>query len=147
MDALTESMMFLELDVAEDEAEPQAVSARLSAPADASGAPSASPCPASASAAPCPAAPETDPSADESTCAICLSAIAPEDLALLPGCDHVYCAPCLLRWAAHALEPRALPAPPVPPVPRCPQCKVPFESLMTYRGLDGRSLDFPEENS
>jgi hypothetical protein len=41
------------------------------------------------------------------------------------GCDHMYCATCILHWALHKEE------------PWCPQCKNPFSYLLTYRNLDG----------
>lgn len=44
---------------------------------------------------------------------------------LLQGCDHMYCATCILHWALHKAE------------PWCPQCKQPFDTLLTYRTLDG----------
>lgn len=43
----------------------------------------------------------------------------------LQGCDHMYCATCILHWALHK------------PEPWCPQCKQPFDVLLTYRTLDG----------
>ena len=37
----------------------------------------------------------------------------------------MYCATCILHWALHKEE------------PWCPQCKQPFDTLLTYRTLDG----------
>ncbi|KAL4441859.1 hypothetical protein ABPG77_003775 [Micractinium sp. CCAP 211/92] len=69
------------------------------------------------------------------TCAICLGSIPLENLALVKGCDHMYCATCILHWALHREE------------PWCPQCKQPFDTLLTYRTLDGQLQDFPSEES
>ncbi|KAI7835857.1 hypothetical protein COHA_010254 [Chlorella ohadii] len=69
------------------------------------------------------------------TCAICLNNIPLENLALIKGCDHMYCATCILHWALHK------------PEPWCPQCKQPFDMLLTYRTLDGELQDFPTEES
>lgn len=38
----------------------------------------------------------------------------------------MYCATCILHWALHREE------------PWCPQCKQPFDTLLTYRTLDGQ---------
>ncbi|EFN57292.1 hypothetical protein CHLNCDRAFT_143887 [Chlorella variabilis] len=72
------------------------------------------------------------------TCAICLGGIPLENMALVKGCDHMYCATCILHWALHKEE------------PWCPQCKQPFSYLLTYRSLDGGLnvspvRDFPAE--
>lgn len=69
------------------------------------------------------------------TCAICLANIPLEDLAMVKGCDHMYCVNCILQWALHKEE------------PWCPQCKHPFSYLLTYRTLDGTLQDFPAEES
>ncbi|KAL4433938.1 hypothetical protein ABPG75_000379 [Micractinium tetrahymenae] len=69
------------------------------------------------------------------TCAICLGSIPLENLALVKGCDHMYCATCILHWALHREE------------PWCPQCKQPFDTLLTYHTLDGQLQDFPSEES
>lgn len=69
------------------------------------------------------------------TCAICLHNIELENLAMVKGCDHMYCATCILHWALHKEE------------PWCPQCKQPFSYLLTYRTLDGTLQDFPSEES
>ncbi|KAI3434680.1 hypothetical protein D9Q98_002744 [Chlorella vulgaris] len=71
--------------------------------------------------------------AGDLTCAICLNSIPLENMALVKGCDHMYCATCILHWALHKEE------------PWCPQCKQPFAYLLTYRGLDGILHDFPCE--
>lgn len=68
-------------------------------------------------------------------CAICLGDIALEHMAMVKGCDHIYCAKCILHWALHKED------------PWCPQCKQPFSYLLTYRTLDGRLTDFPMEES
>lgn len=62
-----------------------------------------------------------------------VAAARPSKLFLFPlalhlpaqGCDHMYCATCILHWALHK------------PEPWCPQCKQPFDMLLTYRTLDG----------
>lgn len=69
------------------------------------------------------------------TCAICLGEIPLEDLAMVKGCDHIYCAQCILKWTLH--KETCL----------CPQCKQEFSYLMTYRALDGSLNDFPMEES
>jgi hypothetical protein len=69
------------------------------------------------------------------TCAICLSDIQLENLAMVKGCDHIYCISCILHWTLHK------------EMPWCPQCKHSFTHLLTYRGLDGSLSDFPVEES
>ena len=54
---------------------------------------------------------------------------------MVKGCDHMYCAHCILHWALHKEH------------PWCPQCKQPFSYLLTYRTLDGELSDFPAEES
>ena len=54
---------------------------------------------------------------------------------MVKGCDHIYCAHCILHWALHKEQ------------PWCPQCKQPFSYLLTYRALDGTLSDFPVEES
>jgi len=78
---------------------------------------------------------EEDSEPDDLTCAICLNSIQLENLALIKGCDHMYCANCILHWAVHKES------------PWCPQCKQPFNYLLTYRALDGTLQDFPTEES
>lgn len=73
--------------------------------------------------------------ADEFTCAICLSQPAPVDLAVIKGCEHNYCAPCILHWAMYK------------ETPLCPQCKCPFHYLYVHRQLDGTLSDYPVEES
>eukprot|EP00884_Botryococcus_braunii_P000622 jgi/Botrbrau1/10560/Bobra.0343s0008.2 len=69
------------------------------------------------------------------TCAICLNDIDLPELAMVKGCEHAYCASCILTWAK-LKEPHT-----------CPQCKNPFSYLLMYRRLDGTLTDFPEEES
>ncbi|MEW5311598.1 MAG: hypothetical protein WDW38_003298 [Sanguina aurantia] len=69
------------------------------------------------------------------TCAICLNTIAPADIAIVKGCEHLYCAHCILQWA-HCKE-----------SVWCPQCKTPFSYLFCYRLLDGTPTDYPVEES
>lgn len=83
----------------------------------------------------CPPSSPRDSEPGEMTCAICLQTIQLEDLALVKGCDHMYCAHCILHWALHKDN------------PWCPQCKQPFSYLLTYRTLDGTLQDFPSEES
>ncbi|GLI58842.1 hypothetical protein VaNZ11_000607 [Volvox africanus] len=68
-------------------------------------------------------------------CAICLSAIGFEDLAIVKGCEHEYCVNCILQWAL------------CKDAPWCPQCKTPFNYLYCYRLLDGAMSDVPVEES
>lgn len=63
-------------------------------------------------------------------CAVCLQHIEPVETAIIKGCEHVYCATCILAWAAFKQ-----------PVPLCPQCKLPFDYLFTYVSLDGEVSD------
>lgn len=74
--------------------------------------------------------------AGDLTCAICLGGIPLENLALVKGCEHMYCATCILHWALHKESEVA-----------CPQCKAPFTHLITYRALDGTLQDYPSEES
>ena len=73
--------------------------------------------------------------AGELTCAVCLGDIPLADMAMIKGCDHIYCAFCILRWSLHRES------------PWCPQCKQPFTILLTYRDLEGSLHDFPHEES
>lgn len=82
-----------------------------------------------------PPSPTKASEAGDLTCAICLGEIQLENLAMVKGCDHMYCAHCILHWALHKEE------------PWCPQCKQPFTYLLTYRTLDGELSDFPAEES
>ncbi|KAL0048493.1 hypothetical protein WJX82_004503 [Trebouxia sp. C0006] len=72
---------------------------------------------------------------DDMTCAICLEQIQLENTAYVKGCEHAYCAKCILQWAD--LRDNC----------SCPQCKKPFTRLLTYRTLDGTMSDFPVEES
>eukprot|EP00891_Asterochloris_glomerata_P009667 jgi/Astpho2/9667/Aster-03930 len=76
-----------------------------------------------------------DSEPDEGTCAICLDRTPVEEVALVKGCEHSYCAKCILKWAVQRDN------------CRCPQCKAPFQYLFTYRNLDGTLNDFPQEES
>lgn len=71
------------------------------------------------------------------TCAICLHNIDLPDMAMVKGCDHLYCACCILQWTLHKSEATCV----------CPTCKRPFSYLLTYRALDGTLNDFPIEES
>jgi len=82
-----------------------------------------------------PHSPSKVSEAGELTCAICLGDIQLENMAMVKGCDHIYCAHCILHWALHKEH------------PWCPQCKQPFSYLLTYRTLDGELSDFPVEES
>lgn len=72
---------------------------------------------------------------DDMTCAICLEQIQLSNTAYVKGCEHAYCAKCILQWAE--LRDNC----------SCPQCKKPFSRLLTYRTLDGTMSDFPVEES
>eukprot|EP00271_Cylindrocystis_brebissonii_P015788 TRINITY_DN38801_c0_g1_i1.p1 TRINITY_DN38801_c0_g1~~TRINITY_DN38801_c0_g1_i1.p1 ORF type:complete len:294 (+),score=38.82 TRINITY_DN38801_c0_g1_i1:352-1233(+) len=65
------------------------------------------------------------------TCAVCMDSIKLEDFAQVKGCDHTYCATCILRWAGTFKKD-----------PWCPQCRVPFSMLYLYRKLDGSFNDY-----
>ncbi|KAG6605938.1 hypothetical protein SDJN02_02682 [Cucurbita argyrosperma subsp. argyrosperma] len=71
----------------------------------------------------------------DGVCAICLNKIALQETALVRGCEHAYCATCILRWASYNKN------------PTCPQCKHPFEFLIVHRSLDGSVHDFMFEES
>uniref|UniRef100_A0A7S0MTM1 RING-type domain-containing protein n=1 Tax=Pyramimonas obovata TaxID=1411642 RepID=A0A7S0MTM1_9CHLO len=69
-------------------------------------------------------------------CAICLEQIPFEDMAIIKGCEHSYCACCILKWVTFHRD-----------APRCPQCKAHFNYLYTYRCLDGTFCEhFIEES-
>ncbi|KAG1673172.1 hypothetical protein FOA52_015283 [Chlamydomonas sp. UWO 241] len=72
---------------------------------------------------------------DSLTCAICLCAPAPVDLAVVKGCEHSYCVNCILHWASYK------------ETPLCPQCKVQFNYLYVHRQLDGTISDYAIEES
>ncbi|KAK9836455.1 hypothetical protein WJX74_000881 [Apatococcus lobatus] len=72
---------------------------------------------------------------DDLTCAICLEQMKLADTAIIKGCEHSYCATCILSWKV------------VKEQAGCPQCKAPFSTLFTYRSLDGTLHDFPQEES
>lgn len=82
-------------------------------------------------------------------CAVCLDAIPLPALATLPGCDHAYCAPCILAWAvaATANNPVAGGGAAAGDAAPCPQCKAPFTSVVTHRRLDGSLTEEPAEES
>jgi len=68
-------------------------------------------------------------------CPICYQKVQHKDVVKLPGCGHTYCAYCIVRWAEekdHAL---------------CPQCKGRYDSVMTFRNLDGTVHDSLQEES
>ena len=93
-------------------------------------------------------------------CSICLEDIPLEDFASVSGCEHQYCTPCILQWAVHVEERRAAKGPraagPYAAAARgagsagalggggvpCPTCRLPFDELLTYRGLDGAFRDY-----
>jgi hypothetical protein len=81
----------------------------------------------------------TSPTAqDESAdaCAICLQPMVhAEDIALVKGCLHAYCAVCIVGWASAraARAPAGADAGNTP----CPQCKCDFSKLYVHRQLDG----------
>ncbi|KAK9221232.1 hypothetical protein WN944_009658 [Citrus x changshan-huyou] len=68
-------------------------------------------------------------------CAICLDKTVLQETALVKGCEHAYCATCILRWASYVRN------------PTCPQCKHPFEFLHVHRSLDGSISDYMFEES
>jgi hypothetical protein len=83
----------------------------------------------------CEACYNSDSESGDMTCAICLHSIDLPDMAMVKGCDHLYCAQCILQWTLHRSE------------SVCPTCKRPFSYLLTYRALDGTLNDFPMEES
>jgi len=70
------------------------------------------------------------------SCPICLKEDIPFiDMAHVKGCNHLFCASCILNWVA--FKDKAI----------CPTCRTPFEMLLTYRSLDGTIYDkLIEEN-
>ncbi|KAF8071339.1 hypothetical protein HT031_001423 [Scenedesmus sp. PABB004] len=75
----------------------------------------------------------SDSSPDDMTCAICLERPELTDVALVKGCEHLYCVHCILQWALCREW--------------CPQCKAPFGYLLTHRQLDGAITDYLAEES
>ena len=80
---------------------------------------------------------DSDSESGDMTCAICLHNIDLPDMAMVKGCDHLYCAHCILQWTLHKSDAGCV----------CPTCKRPFSYLLTYRALDGTLNDFPMEES
>ena len=66
-------------------------------------------------------------------CAICHGSIKPNEVALVAGCDHAFCSPCILNWA---LQKR-----------KCPLCLTGFTHLWLYRRIDGTYNDYLIEES
>lgn len=67
-------------------------------------------------------------------CAICLCQMTdPLDIALVKGCLHAYCAPCVVGWVSATAQRAGA----VPGATPCPQCKASFTSLYVHRALDG----------
>ena len=98
----------------------------------------------SSSSRPASAASAASSSAGDLTCAICLDAIPLEDLATVPGCEHAYCAACIVGWAV-ASSPADASGSDV--CGKCPQCKREYASVATHRRLDGTLSDYPVEES
>mmetsp|Transcript_24641 Transcript_24641/g.62584 ORF Transcript_24641/g.62584 Transcript_24641/m.62584 type:complete len:315 (-) Transcript_24641:429-1373(-) len=73
--------------------------------------------------------------AGDLTCPVCLEVPEPADMALIKGCEHLYCVNCILKWAC-ARENAT-----------CPSCKAPFSYLFVHRQLDGTITDYPTEES
>jgi len=93
--------------------------------------------------------PTSAASSGDLLCAVCLDTIPLPALATLPGCDHAYCAPCILAWAmaATAANPVAGGGAACGDAAPCPQCKAPFTSVVTHRRLDGSLTEEPAEES
>ena len=79
-----------------------------------------------------PGAPSRDADAmadaDAIECAICLTAPAPEDVALASACLHGFCASCLVRWASFTAPGAST---------KCPCCARALRTVLLRRGLDG----------
>mmetsp|Transcript_10186 Transcript_10186/g.37444 ORF Transcript_10186/g.37444 Transcript_10186/m.37444 type:complete len:482 (-) Transcript_10186:203-1648(-) len=84
-----------------------------------------------------------DSSSSYLTCAICLDEVAPEELALVKGCEHAYCCACILRWADTQVNGSKSGC----GVATCPTCKAPFEYVYIARNLDGTLNDSLAEES
>lgn len=68
-------------------------------------------------------------------CAICHNVIPLAQTARVKGCDHHYCANCILQWCSYKTY------------PWCPQCRTPFSSLVLFKLLDGSLSDSMVEES
>lgn len=66
-------------------------------------------------------------------CAICHGNIQPNEVALVAGCDHAFCSPCILNWALQKSK--------------CPLCLTGFTHLWLYRRIDGTYNDYLIEES
>ena len=66
-------------------------------------------------------------------CAICHGNIKPNEVALVAGCDHAFCSPCILNWALQKSK--------------CPLCLTGFTHLWLYRRIDGTYNDYLIEES
>ena len=66
-------------------------------------------------------------------CAICHGNIQPNEVALVAGCDHAFCSPCILNWALQKNK--------------CPLCLTGFTHLWLYRRIDGTYNDYLIEES
>ncbi|GMH35597.1 hypothetical protein BSKO_03465 [Bryopsis sp. KO-2023] len=62
-------------------------------------------------------------------CPVCMRDFDLVDMAMVPGCEHVYCVYCLIQWSA------------VKDPCNCPQCKRKMESILCFRQLDGTVTD------
>lgn len=63
------------------------------------------------------------------TCPICLEEFDLVDMAMVPGCEHVYCVYCIIQWST-TRDPCS-----------CPQCKRKFDTILCFRQLDGTVTD------
>ena len=87
-------------------------------------------------------------------CPICLNDVPFVETAIVKGCNHLFCATCILNWVLFKLEQRTGHRPSAEPSsPRCepkcicPTCRNPFDVLCVQRQLDGTlSETLVEEN-
>ena len=66
-------------------------------------------------------------------CAICHGNIQPMQAAMVSGCEHPFCAGCILNWALQKA--------------RCPLCNIGFTHVWAYREVDGSYNDYLVESA
>ena len=62
-------------------------------------------------------------------CPICLTDVPFVETAIVKGCNHLFCANCILNWVA--FKDKCI----------CPSCRNPFDVLLTHRSLNGTISD------
>ena len=94
-------------------------------------------------------------------CAICHGNIQPLQAAMVRGCEHPFCAGCILNWALQKVrrslcQTSARPPHLLPPTltccytplqARCPLCNIAFTHVWAYREMDGTYNDYLVESA